>query len=644
MMKDEKRYSEAVKLYRSCLKKVKNEVAHFNMILSYERESMPRIEFLDKYLHFLEVHRFSFLRDSVLNKLEHIKQRYDIPKLNSPLFSRWFYQMVKNGRAHRFFNDTYMEIETTGVFEIINYLNKIGRYGDALKLINEQLAKSNAEHSLYKYGWKKSQTLYKMGKIKESADYLITLSKKLSNARKDRIQFFAALNYFEVGESILSANIFEEIVYYNKKSKYFLLSLYKLGLLYMFEGKSSFTFKLWSNFLFTTKIKPGRYHSGISVYNSIRELTLLMDNLNNTCLFGANYIEKSNLEFEDGDIIDYYDFLHHHMLQQNTVKKKVVSQKFTNEQAMKWNNNREIVDNSVRFEIVKLIDTLPAYAKEIEPIAMVSLFAKYNIKAGVAFYTEYLSKIGSNYQKKRKRRYAVYNGGGKYSRHTVRQAYYLFAKKVFEKAYTYIDVPSKRIDYYFSKISKELSPSPFHGDKAPWKVLYPTPYLDEIIRLSKEYQISPALLYSVMRAETFYRDYLVSHVGAIGMMQIMPYTFDKISNQGGIRVKNPFDPYESMKAAAWYLSKLLKRFDGDMILAIAAYNAGPHRSSDWLKRYKSVSNMLFVELIPYRETRNYVKKVLKYFEIYSYLYEDTFYDVGLGDDMHVEENPTVVDF
>jgi len=283
----------------------------------------------------------------------------------------------------------------------------------------------------------------------------------------------------------------------------------------------------------------------------------------------------------------------------------------------------------------------------MEIVRMIKYFAEYNLKEGLLFYVRYFEtlrhyiKMGEDSMPDD---VAIFFEENAVLEKNIKRLYYSFTISIMEKLYSYLSVPAKAVNYFYPSVSKSLTYSPFYGEKESWKKLYPTPYLNEVLRLSSEYQISPALIYSIMRAETFYRTDLVSPVGALGLMQVMPQTFSKISSFGGVKIKDPFDPYQSMKASAWYLNKLLKRFDGNLMLAVASYNAGPHKVSPWLKRFKNVPAMLFVELIPYKETRNYVKKVMRYYEIYSYLYEESFYDVRLGDLMDIEESETVVNF
>ena len=203
---------------------------------------------------------------------------------------------------------------------------------------------------------------------------------------------------------------------------------------------------------------------------------------------------------------------------------------------------------------------------------------------------------------------------------------------------------AKVTSYYYNLLSPDLTYSPHYGKKEEWRLLYPTPYLEVVLKLAGEFNVPVQLIYSIMRAETYYRESLSSNVGALGLMQIMPQTFEKISKFGGIKIKDPMDPYDSMKASVWYLSKLLKRFDNNLIAATAAYNAGPHNVSDWISRYGGREAYLFVEMIPYKETRDYVKKVMKFYMIYSYIYEDEFFNVGLNGTYDVNENHDVVNF
>jgi hypothetical protein len=125
--------------------------------------------------------------------------------------------------------------------------------------------------------------------------------------------------------------------------------------------------------------------------------------------------------------------------------------------------------------------------------------------------------------------------------------------------------------------------------------------LEEIIRIySREYAVSPALVKAVMQAESDFNPYVVSRCGARGLMQLMP------STALDMQIDDTDDPIQNIGGGVQYLSKMLELFNGDIKLSLAAYNAGPGA----VLRYGGIP--------PYRETRDYVPKVLSYYEKYKY--------------------------
>ena len=122
------------------------------------------------------------------------------------------------------------------------------------------------------------------------------------------------------------------------------------------------------------------------------------------------------------------------------------------------------------------------------------------------------------------------------------------------------------------------------------------PYHGLILRASKEYRLDPALLRAIIMAESSYNPKAVSQMGAQGLMQLMPRTAAELG------VTNSFDPAQNINGGAKYLRKLMDRFDNDVYLALAAYNAG----SSYVRKYKGVP--------PFPATQLYIKKVFKYSE------------------------------
>ncbi len=119
-----------------------------------------------------------------------------------------------------------------------------------------------------------------------------------------------------------------------------------------------------------------------------------------------------------------------------------------------------------------------------------------------------------------------------------------------------------------------------------------------IRRYAKRYGVDPALVKAVIHAESDFNPFAISKKGAQGLMQLMPETARDLA------VMDAYDPEENIRAGVQYLKMLLKKFNGDLSLSLAAYNAGPHRVDR------------FGKIPPYQETKAYIKKVLTYYRMY----------------------------
>jgi soluble lytic murein transglycosylase-like protein len=148
----------------------------------------------------------------------------------------------------------------------------------------------------------------------------------------------------------------------------------------------------------------------------------------------------------------------------------------------------------------------------------------------------------------------------------------------------------------------------------------PRAYSTEVERAAKKYGVDPNLLFAVMRVESVYYREIVSFAGAVGLMQIMPLTGQRIARALGNTDFNPrklLEPSTNIEFAAWYLGSLISRFDGRIPLAVAAYNGGPHNVRLWIKSHPSQMPLdAFLERIPFRETNRYVRRVLSHYAAY----------------------------
>ena len=148
---------------------------------------------------------------------------------------------------------------------------------------------------------------------------------------------------------------------------------------------------------------------------------------------------------------------------------------------------------------------------------------------------------------------------------------------------------------------------------------FPLGYTEEIHKHALVHDLEPAILFGITRRESAFNKLARSPVGARGLMQLMPKTARYVARQMGERwhgVKALLEPDNNLKFGAWYYQYLLKKFDGNYAAALAAYNAGPHRVKKWLPE-ESLPADIWIETIPFRETRDYVTSVLVYAMIYK---------------------------
>ncbi len=181
-----------------------------------------------------------------------------------------------------------------------------------------------------------------------------------------------------------------------------------------------------------------------------------------------------------------------------------------------------------------------------------------------------------------------------------------------------------------------------------WSKSYPKAYEEHVLGAASLFGVSKNLVWGVMRAESFFDTKILSPVGARGLLQVMPYTGSKILSI--LSGKDPLsdvitrdkqvhisesllEPKTNIRYGAKYLSRLTKQFNGHMPFIAASYNGGPHRVKMWSKMFGEIDQDEFTERVPFKETRKYIKKVMRNMFVYSSLY-------GKGESMHHLIRPT----
>ncbi len=151
-------------------------------------------------------------------------------------------------------------------------------------------------------------------------------------------------------------------------------------------------------------------------------------------------------------------------------------------------------------------------------------------------------------------------------------------------------------------------------------VRFPLAYKEHIFSAAEKTALDPSFIFAIARQESAMSEAARSSAGARGLMQLMPATAKQTAQKAGIphRTDDLYHAEHNITLGSHYLNELLAKYQGNRILAAAAYNAGPHRVSRWVSADSSLPFDVWIETIPFRETRGYVQNVLTFSVIYSF--------------------------
>jgi len=156
-------------------------------------------------------------------------------------------------------------------------------------------------------------------------------------------------------------------------------------------------------------------------------------------------------------------------------------------------------------------------------------------------------------------------------------------------------------------------------------VFYPTRYKEEVERAAENYSVDPYLIYSVIKQESKFKADASSAKGASGLMQLLPTTAQEVAVSINSIDETNFDIYDAetnIYIGVKYLSELIERYDGNIYIAIAAYNAGMGNADKWYakpyKQYDTVEKVL--NKVEYKETKKYVLNIATDYTMYRKLY------------------------
>jgi soluble lytic murein transglycosylase len=150
---------------------------------------------------------------------------------------------------------------------------------------------------------------------------------------------------------------------------------------------------------------------------------------------------------------------------------------------------------------------------------------------------------------------------------------------------------------------------------------FPLDHVDDVNRYAGEYQLDPGHVYAVIRTESAFNTDARSGAGALGLMQLMPATGRVTARKNRIPLpgtQHLYEPDSNIRIGSAYLKEVMNRYDNNVVLASAAYNAGPQRVQRWLPDEQTQSAASWVAAIPFDETRKYVQRILAYAAIYDW--------------------------
>jgi soluble lytic murein transglycosylase len=153
------------------------------------------------------------------------------------------------------------------------------------------------------------------------------------------------------------------------------------------------------------------------------------------------------------------------------------------------------------------------------------------------------------------------------------------------------------------------------------RLYYPLYFEDAIFTEANKFELDPALVAAIIRQESLFEPSAHSNAGARGLMQVIPTTGEYVAERGDFSDFNADQlwlPYLNIKFGVWYINQQLGIFDGNLLAALAAYNAGPGNVLEWVKVSDDLD--IFVESIPFWESRYYVRTVYVNLAAYRRIY------------------------
>lgn len=163
----------------------------------------------------------------------------------------------------------------------------------------------------------------------------------------------------------------------------------------------------------------------------------------------------------------------------------------------------------------------------------------------------------------------------------------------------------------------------FNIQERIYKRIYKTEYSEYVYKYAQEYNVDPLMVFAIIKAESNFNPNVVSNSGAVGLMQLMDATAEELCNKLDIfyvKKVSLYNPELNIQLGTKYFADLMKEYDNNYLLALTAYNAGIGNVKKWIEAGVIKADGSDIENIPYKETNNYVRKIIRDYQIYRELY------------------------
>ena len=577
---------DAIKVFSEIIKKYpKSDLAPesmfwVGMILEKQKKTIIAYETYVKLFHTFPVNEFAAKAEKRIKEIKKTKTK--LPKFSQKMISRRIELLMKEGKYEVVLREckAYLKIYKQGVFYQNLTLKLVDTYlfqkkrQEALKFLKSLIKKYPSSSITPEALYKVANIYWNLGKYSKAIQYCKkTISKFPSSS-------FAEKAFYAMGQILAQNKKYQEAISQFQK----MVNSYPHG---AFVASANWRIG-WINFI------SGNYRKAADVFSEAAS-KYSESPIRDMLLYWAG---KSNEKTEKTEsAVRYYQQVaeeYPYTYYGHRGKAKLTK---------KSGNKVKIIDPFFQ----RVLKIAPVYAEKEIGLSSAERFHYMRVKELIAtgFYKDALKEI------RLIARNVSVNTPGKI----------LWSGNLYLRAEGYFK-SVEIMEGFLSELSYKKKSS-LHVEY--WKLLFPLAYLEAVADNARGFQLDPFLLEGLIRQESIFDPDSLSRSGAIGLMQLMPKTgkYEYIKKyKDKFHLEKLYIPEINISLGSQHLAYLFKKTKGDPVLALAGYNAGLSRALKWKKTLNSSDMDVFIEMIPYRETKMYVKKVLRNYFNYITLYGD----------------------